>query len=348
MLDPQPPPARSGPGWLGGLLISAALFEATTRAALLAAPRLHWQVPCGGTVTVACPLRDYLRWREFGGDLDDAWHPVYGHTVGSHEQGHTINSQRIRSPLPTPTHPPEGKQRVLLLGDSFTFGSEASDEEMFPTRLAALRPDLDVVSLGVPGFGHDAAWLRYRDEGVALHPDLVVMGHLWLLSVRDASHWYLAPKPWFELDGATLTLHGTPIAPASQRFRDLRYRPWSLDLLRALLAKAGGAPVEPSLDWKLTGAILDGFVQQVRSDGALPFVLSMPTTEQHATSGLLADDQQAWLAWCARADAPCIDTLPNFREAWDRGQDTQRGGHWNTIGHEIVAQRLAEALPHAP
>jgi hypothetical protein len=346
--NPDPdPPAPTRFGWLGGLLVSAALFEATTRAVLIGLPELQWHLPCGGAVTQACAIRDYLRWRSMGGSLDDAHHPLYGHTLGTHEQGYTINAQRIRSPHPTPTHPPAGKQRVVLLGDSFTFGAEAPDAEIFPTRLAELRPDLDVVSLGVPGFGHDAAWLRYRDEGKALHPDLVVMGHLWLLTLRDASRWYLAPKPWFELEDDELQLHGTPIEPASVRFRRLRLRPWSVDLLTALTLTATGTPAEASLDWELTGAILEGFLAEVRADGALPYVLSMPTTREHAEGGVLIEDQEAWLSWCARAQAPCIDALPAFRQAWQAGQDTRRGEHWNVLGHDLVAQTLAEALPAA-
>jgi hypothetical protein len=336
------------PNRFAATVIGLALFEATTRAALLVIPGVSAQLPCGGDVTAACPLRDFLRSVHSNRhEIDDSHHPLYGHTVGGHEQGHTVNAQRIRRPDLVPPEAPEGMQRVILLGDSFTFGVDAEDHEIFPTRLGELRPDLDVVSLGVPAFGHDAAWLRYQEEGVPLHPDIVVMGHLWLLTVRDASQWYLAPKPWFTLQDDKLELHGVPIAPASERFSVLRRRPWSLMLAHAVLQLATGGNADPPLDWELTSAILDAFVADVRAHGAVPYVMSMPTTPAHAHGGLMADDQLAWLDWCATRPRLCIDTLPAFHDVWDQGRDTTRVGHWNAEGHEVVARALADTLPRA-
>ena len=49
--------------------------------------------------------------------------------------------------------PSDGRPRVLVLGDSWTFGHGVEDGEAYPARLQALWPDLGVRNLGVMGYG---------------------------------------------------------------------------------------------------------------------------------------------------------------------------------------------------
>lgn len=43
-------------------------------------------------------------------------------------------------------------QNLLFLGCSFTFGEGVAQDEIFPSRLAIKRPDVEVINTGVPGF----------------------------------------------------------------------------------------------------------------------------------------------------------------------------------------------------
>lgn len=72
--------------------------------------------------------------------------------------------------------------RVVTLGDSFTFGDEVGDEETWPSHLERIlaeenpRRAVDVVNLGVNGYGLDQAVLRFERDGASLAPDVVVLG----------------------------------------------------------------------------------------------------------------------------------------------------------------------------
>ncbi len=72
--------------------------------------------------------------------------------------------------------------RVVALGDSFTFGDEVGDEETWPAHLERILAEenpersVDVVNLGVNGYGLDQAVLRFERDGASLSPDLVVLG----------------------------------------------------------------------------------------------------------------------------------------------------------------------------
>jgi lysophospholipase L1-like esterase len=89
-----------------------------------------------------------------------------------------INSLGLRGPEPAPRQP--GELRVLFLGDSVVAGFEVEQSETFTARLEAeLRrrfpQPLAVINAGVRGYGTDQSLLWYRERGLALAPDLVVL-----------------------------------------------------------------------------------------------------------------------------------------------------------------------------
>jgi len=91
-----------------------------------------------------------------------------------------INSFGLRSPeVAVPK--PAGTVRILLLGDSFTFGMRVGDEETFGRRLEArLRgaygaAPVEVVSAGVVSYCPLLEYLQYRHHLHVLEPDLVVL-----------------------------------------------------------------------------------------------------------------------------------------------------------------------------
>jgi hypothetical protein len=91
-----------------------------------------------------------------------------------------INSFGLRSPEVT-VPKPAGTIRILLLGDSFTFGMRVKDDETFGRRLEeGLRgkygtAPVEVVSAGVLSYCPLLEYLQYRHHLHILEPDLVVL-----------------------------------------------------------------------------------------------------------------------------------------------------------------------------
>lgn len=88
----------------------------------------------------------------------------------------SINKAGLRGPE---VEPKPGAFRVLALGDSFTFGVGASQEESYPSRLQEILrsrgKNAQVLNAGAPGFGVPDAVAWYQRWGRPLNPDAVIL-----------------------------------------------------------------------------------------------------------------------------------------------------------------------------
>jgi GDSL-like lipase/acylhydrolase family protein/acetyltransferase AlgX (SGNH hydrolase-like protein) len=158
--------------------------------------------------------------------------PRFTPLVGAPDERSVLARPEFRVPVrtngagfrggPLPRTKPPGVYRIVALGDSFTFGFGVREGQAWPARLAARlnartggTPRVEVVNLGVPGTGpRDYLW-HLAHTGLALEPDLVVVGVFandlndvyqldrfgtrsplfTLAALRDGG---LAPRPWWK------------------------------------------------------------------------------------------------------------------------------------------------------
>ena len=88
------------------------------------------------------------------------------------------NSYSLRGPDPVVPKPP-GVTRILMLGDSFTFGFPVRDEETFSflieQGLKARGYSVEVINGGVSGYSPVLEYLSLRDQFLRFEPDLVIL-----------------------------------------------------------------------------------------------------------------------------------------------------------------------------
>lgn len=111
-------------------------------------------------------------------------------------RGHLVrtNSLGLRGPEVEPKAP--GERRILLLGESTTFGFGVGQDETYAARLQALldaRPGrYSVVNAGVPAYTLFQSTVYLEDRGLALAPDVVAIYHLandfLPTTYRDSAH----------------------------------------------------------------------------------------------------------------------------------------------------------------
>jgi hypothetical protein len=123
-----------------------------------------------------------------------------------------------------------GVTRVVLLGDSYTFGDEVSDDETWAHHLERLLPGTEVLNLGVHGYGLDQALVYLREEGVRYRPDVVLLGFVWFDIHRNLFAFTNYAKPTFAVVDGQLRLGNVPVPhPETVLGREV-YRSKALDL----------------------------------------------------------------------------------------------------------------------
>jgi lysophospholipase L1-like esterase len=127
----------------------------------------------------------------------------------------THNSRGNRTPEVTTAKPAEVR-RVVLLGDSNTWGYGLADDETVGARLTDVLAGgpgrWEVINLGVTGYGTDQEYLKLLVQGVDYAPDWVVVVYFHLNDVPDslATLAYGVEKPRFWLRDGRLCLGNVP------------------------------------------------------------------------------------------------------------------------------------------
>jgi lysophospholipase L1-like esterase len=94
----------------------------------------------------------------------------------------TLNSRGFRA-REFESPPPPSRLRIVCLGDSWTFGANVGQEDAYPQRLEVFArqafpgADLEVLNLGVLGYTTYQGIELFRTVGLALQPDVVVIGY---------------------------------------------------------------------------------------------------------------------------------------------------------------------------
>jgi hypothetical protein len=278
-----------------------------------------------------------------------------------------ISSQGLRDRVYPEARAP-GLCRMLVVGDSFTWGFGVQREEIWHERLEARHPDWEILNAGVAGYATDQQLLYLEHRGLALEPDLVLLlfhPNDLLENAEHATSGYY--KPYFErrADGS-LELRQVPVPPGSLEQRLDRWLHFHTYLLyrlyharkfvaaaleeRAQRAEAAAAAPEPprrrrrgeprpqvpnkyDVDLTLTLELLGRIDALVRGRGARFLLASVP----------LSDPPRGGLELGLRARGIAHFGLD---EAFRRQRDVRFPGdpHWTAHGHEIAARAIESFL----
>ena len=248
------------------------------------------------------------------------------------------NSQGLRDE----EHPYErtkGKFRIVLLGDSRTFGFGVNIEDHFSKLLEKDLPGVEVVNLGVSGYGVDQMLLRLKKDGLKYSPDLVVV---YVPHYGDHRHVHTnrfgQEKPMFVMNGSELTLTNSPVSTPSFGSQLHRWFSNHSELYRFLcvffeipvFGFVRENPVENADQEKLeelAARLIDEFSSVSRASGARFLLLTpLPDLKEHAlNSGFPVFDVGVVLD---KADY----SLP------------KGASHINPEGNKLLSKALAEFL----
>src|SRR5208283_3188029 len=216
-----------------------------------------------------------------------AFHPTRGWAVlpniknmtpfGDTDRVVNTNSKGLRGETEYEYARTPGKQRIVVLGDSFTFGTEVNDNETYARYLQSDLPNTEVLNLGVAAYGHDQMLLYLKEEGVKYHPDVVILGFVFIDIYRNISSFFAYAKPKFEISSEGLKLTNVPVPTPEEMLAREPYRSKAIDvgvILREKVRWISG--INEQRARAITTPILDDVVATTRGIGAVPVFVYMP------------------------------------------------------------------------
>ena len=264
------------------------------------------------------------------------------------------NSKGVRGKTEYNYERSPGRPRILMLGDSFTFGAEVADDETYSHYLESHLRNTEVLNFGVQGYAHDQMLLYLKEEGVKYHPDIVILGFTYIDIYRNIESFFAYAKPEFKLVSGNLQLTNVPVPTPESVLAEEPYRPKALDMLLILKEKVrwnlGKNEAEAR---EVTRLLLHEIVATTRSFGAVPVVVYLPVNEEiepypqfgiTTNSPSVADRELYLSSICEKENLPCLSLRPRFRAEVEKGADLHPRGHWNAKAHSLAGEEIENFL----
>ncbi len=239
--------------------------------------------------------------------------------------------------------------QILILGDSFTFGDEVSDDETYSFYLQEMLPNTEVINLGVHGYGHDQMLILLKEEGVKYEPDIVILGFNFVDMPRNLLQFRDFAKPRFVLNGDELKLTGSPV-PRPEDILQLDWtRPRTFDmfsLMRYKVRKLSGLHKKEMED--VTTAIVADMIELIESIHAIPILAYLPAGGEISMPIIAVTQYEAYMfSQCQlNKKAQCLSARPYFAAKISKGETFKSTGqgHWDPAGHRTVAETIKHYL----
>ncbi len=346
--------ARRWAGWLAYSLALLLFFEGSARLALGNEAFLK---RVSGNDDATWRRRWLERHAKLGTPISyafDEWNATLGWTLKPNLRdvdaygGKFLNTNAhgLRGSVEHGYEKPPGAFRIVVLGDSFTFGEGVGDEETYSHVLQELLPQVEVLNLGVHGYGHDQMLLYLKEEGLRYKPDLILLGFLTIDMERNILAFRDYAKPRFVLREGQLLLTHSPVPPVDETLAAAKYWPRFFELATTLHAgyrfRSGAANREAK---QVTLAILDELHAAAEATGAKVALAYLPAFGELTKPDLpktLAE--RFFFGYCEDRKIPAIYLRPYFLPKLKQGADFNVYGHWGALEHRIAGEGIAAEL----
>jgi hypothetical protein len=256
------------------------------------------------------------------------------------------NSRGLRGAREYSLTKPAGVTRIVVLGDSFTFGEDVGDDEAWPHRLEEMLPGTEVLNLGVHGYGHDQMLLYLKEEGLKYHPDVVVVGFLPDDMERNVVAFRDYAKPRFVLRRGQLALENVPVPTPDDVLAREPYRMKFFDLLwmlRGDYRRRSGR--DQAAMRSITLPLLDEMNSAITAAGARAAFAYLPVYgEIDKADPAMTGRERFFFSYWRRRGIQSMYLRPFFLEKLRRGTEFKTYGHWGPLEHQTAAEGVKAYL----
>jgi hypothetical protein len=234
--------------------------------------------------------------------------------------------------------PADSRYRIALVGDSYTWGSGAANENTFAALLEKDSPNVVAWNFGMPGFGVDQVWLSARYYALPMRPDLLVVGLVNADFERSQiPHREGFDKPTFKLDDGRLVQRTTEKTPTPfMQYLDQYSHLWAVwERSKRWMGTQYGFTEY----WTLNQALMDALREDCRSAGVPVLFVYIPISSFKPFPAVRD--------YMRRTDANYID-LTQRQPPAPMSIYLPHDGHLSAEGHRYVANLIEAWIKSHP
>jgi lysophospholipase L1-like esterase len=282
---------------------------------------------------------------------------------------YNINGQGFRDDKNYAFKKEEGKERVIFLGDSFTFGIGVENGKTIP-KLFEKKGNYETLNFGSSGYDVGQYFLILKEIGMKYGPDAVVFDIYLGNDIEDVrlSHPYQwsKPKPYFKEENGEIVLKNSPVPtegesdykqPADYRVKNLGFYnkiKWIFDFKAVLLGKnlikqnfypvlEKFGLVKSIRDYNENFLIIEGLLKETQTlmNGKKVVVMVIPSKNikynylERQFGGKIEEI-------AGRLGIDCVNLIPLIVEGENYYYPNE--GHFNESGYALAADALYDSF----
>lgn len=249
----------------------------------------------------------------------------------------------------------KNKTRILILGDSFTWGENVFDYETYPDYLdQSFRGEKDVINMGVHGYGPDQMYIRFLQEGIQYNPDIVILAlytpDIFRTTVRIRDYY----KPRFKIVDNKLVLDENSKIPTLQEAIEItnkeraKSKIYSYLFLRekiktALMTIGFKRDIYSEDAFQLSFKIIEEF-KEISEKDDFEFIVLLIPTEFDVEKKENPELHNRLVEGISQRNITYVSVLPELKFAYEKSKKSLYDGHLKPEGNLIIAQALKNYL----
>lgn len=274
-----------------------------------------------------------------------------------------INSHGLRDDEFTVAKP-DGVIRILNIGDSVTYGVAVPGDETYPNQLEKMlntefpADSFEVINAGVQRYYTYQELDYLRRDGVAFHPDIVIVGFyqndfgvrpkVWKREYENSREQFMTAL-WHKIPFVmNIVKNSALLSLLRDRYFKLKHSmeakgsPGSIDRIMMGISDEGTERL-----WSATAEYIQGFKALSDQYGFKLLIAAFPAANQVISDMPDSSYPARLISMCEESGIPVVDLLPVFKANYTgdiRSLFFRYDAHPNAHAHRIAAEAILQAL----
>ncbi|MDB9312308.1 hypothetical protein PN462_04265 [Spirulina sp. CS-785/01] len=275
------------------------------------------------------------------------WTPQANLSVKINGNQYTTNSQGQRDLEDYQPNPDQ--YTVLIVGNSYTFGLDTDDSFVWPTLLENLDSRLNVINLGVSGYGLDQIYITLKETLQQYPPDLVIVAFISDDIFRMRFDFRDYKKPKLKIQNGQLKITNVPIKGLEQTYKEIKNELvwYDIPILKLDNVISNLKISCQEVSYQLASKVFRAMQRITKENNAAFLLTYLASFQEVETPDHISYGEKVFKQFVQEEKVAYLNTRPFFLARNQEGENYQ-GGHYQEAEARLVSQQVYQKIQNLP